>query len=97
MVASSTAERAAANPQFRNSRTCFSMSTAIMITRPPPAEIILDIRRQGVTVLIVEQNARMALELADRAYILEDGRIVHEGPTEALRRDPAVMTRHLVV
>jgi branched-chain amino acid transport system ATP-binding protein len=61
------------------------------------AEIILDIRRQGVTVLIVEQNARLALELADRAYILEDGRIVHEGPTEALRRDPAVMTRHLVV
>ena len=49
------------------------------------AEIILEIRRQGMTVLLVEQNARMALEIADRAYVLENGRIVHEGSAEALR------------
>ena len=61
------------------------------------AEIILEIRRQGVSVLLVEQNARMALEIADRAYLLEDGRIVHEGPAAEIRRDPAVLSRHLVL
>jgi ABC-type branched-subunit amino acid transport system ATPase component len=61
------------------------------------ADIILEIRRQGVSVLLVEQNARMALEVADRAYILEDGRIAHEGPAAELRRDPAVLSKHLVL
>jgi ABC-type branched-subunit amino acid transport system ATPase component len=61
------------------------------------AEIILEIRRQGVTVLLVEQNARMALEIADRGYILEDGRIVHEGPAAEIQSDPAVLARYLVV
>jgi len=61
------------------------------------ADIILEIRRQGVSVLLVEQNARMALEVADRAYILEDGRIVHEGLAAEIRRDPAVLGRHLVL
>jgi branched-chain amino acid transport system ATP-binding protein/branched-chain amino acid transport system permease protein len=61
------------------------------------AEIILEIRRQGMTVLLVEQNARMALEIADRAYVLEDGRIVHEGSAEALREAPAVLGKHLVM
>jgi ABC-type branched-subunit amino acid transport system ATPase component len=61
------------------------------------AEIILDIRRQGVTVLLVEQNARMALEMADRAYVLEDGRIVLEAPAAQLRDNPALMARHLVL
>jgi ABC-type branched-subunit amino acid transport system ATPase component len=61
------------------------------------ADIILEIRRQGVSVLLVEQNARMALEVADRAYILEDGRIVHEGLAATIRRDPAVLSRHLVL
>jgi ABC-type branched-subunit amino acid transport system ATPase component len=59
------------------------------------ADIILEIRRQGVSVLLVEQNARMALEVADRAYLLEDGRIVHEGAAAAVRGDPAVLSRHL--
>jgi branched-chain amino acid transport system ATP-binding protein len=61
------------------------------------ADIILEIRRQGVAVLLVEQNARMALEVADRAYLLEDGRIVHEGAAAAVRGDPAVLSRHLVL
>ena len=61
------------------------------------ADIILEIRRQGISVLLVEQNARMALEVADRAYILEDGRIVHEGPAAEIRRDPAVLSKHLVM
>ena len=61
------------------------------------AEIILEIRKQGVTVLLVEQNARMALEIADRAYVLENGRIVHEGSAAVLRDDPAVLGKHLVM
>ncbi len=61
------------------------------------AEIILEIRKQGVTVLLVEQNARMALEIADRAYLLEDGRIVHGGSAAAIREDPAILGRHLVL
>jgi branched-chain amino acid transport system ATP-binding protein len=61
------------------------------------ADIILEIRRQGVSVLLVEQNARMALEIADRAYILADGRMVHEGPAAEIRRDPSVLSRHLVL
>ncbi len=44
-------------------------------------DIILEIRRQGVSVLLVEQNARMTLGVADRACLLEDGRIVHRGAT----------------
>ena len=61
------------------------------------AEIVLEIRKQGVTVLLVEQNARMALEIADRAYLLEDGRIVHEGAAAVLRENPAVLGKHLVM
>ncbi|RPH70794.1 MAG: ATP-binding cassette domain-containing protein [Myxococcaceae bacterium] len=61
------------------------------------AEIILEIRKQGVTVLLVEQNARMALEIADRAYVLEDGRIVHEDAAAVLRENPAVLGKHLVM
>ena len=49
-------------------------------------EIIHEINRQeGVSVLIVEQNARAALELADYAYVMENGRIVLDGPAEQLR------------
>lgn len=44
------------------------------------AEIILSIHQQGTTILLVEQNAVMALKLADRAYVLETGRTVLEGP-----------------
>jgi ABC-type branched-subunit amino acid transport system ATPase component len=61
------------------------------------AGIIVEIRKQGMTVLLVEQNARMALEIADRAYLLEDGRIVHEAPAAQLRDDPAVLGKHLVM
>ena len=61
------------------------------------AKLILQIRRQGITVLLVEQNARMALEVAHRVYNLEDGRIVHESGADQLRQNPEVMHRHLVL
>ena len=58
-------------------------------------EIIAEIRQQGITVLLIEQNANRALELADRAYVLELGRIVHSGPAAELRRDPKVIAAYL--
>jgi branched-chain amino acid transport system ATP-binding protein len=56
-------------------------------------EIIADLRSQGVTVLLVEQNARAALELASRAYVLEMGRIVLQGSD--LLGDPRVRSAYL--
>jgi branched-chain amino acid transport system ATP-binding protein len=56
-------------------------------------EIIADLRSQAVTVLLVEQNAHAALALASRAYVLEIGRIVLEGPS--LLGDPRVRSAYL--
>ncbi|WP_264754701.1 ABC transporter ATP-binding protein [Mangrovitalea sediminis] len=54
-----------------------------------------DIRASGVTILVVEQNARMALKLADRGYVLEVGRIVHEDSAKALMASPEVQEAYL--
>jgi len=51
-------------------------------------EIVADLKRLGVTVLLVEQNARMALNVCDRGYIMEKGAIVFEGPAAVLRESP---------
>src|SRR5262249_18937023 len=53
------------------------------------------IRELGVGVLLVEQNARAALAIADRGYLLENGRIVGEGSAKELRNDPAVHRAYL--
>jgi branched-chain amino acid transport system ATP-binding protein len=58
-------------------------------------EVILRIRARGTAILMVEQNARQALALADRAYVLETGRIVLEGPAANLARDPRVQHAYL--
>ncbi|WP_460388681.1 ABC transporter ATP-binding protein [Thermus thalpophilus] len=50
---------------------------------------------QGVGVLLVEQNAGLALQVAERAYLLKEGRIVGEGPAEAFLHDPAVRQAYL--
>ena len=55
------------------------------------------LRAQGLTVLIVEQNVHTAFAVADRAYVLEKGRIVLERPTADLARDPDVLQRYLGV
>ncbi|MEU8124797.1 ABC transporter ATP-binding protein [Spirillospora sp. NPDC049024] len=57
--------------------------------------VVREIRDQGATVLIVEQNAHQTLRLADRAYVLETGRIVLEGPASALARDDRVKAAYL--
>ena len=53
------------------------------------------LRRQGMTILLVEQNARAALELADRAYVMESGQVVAEGPAVELARDERVQIAYL--
>ena len=58
-------------------------------------EIIQRIHREGVTILLVEQNALRALEIADRAYVVETGRILLSGTGAALRRNPDVQKAYL--
>ena len=57
--------------------------------------IIQDINKQGTTVLLVEQNARMALGIADRAYVLETGKITLEGTGAELAEDERVRKAYL--
>jgi len=57
--------------------------------------IIEEINRQGTTVLLVEQNASAALRLAARAYVLETGRIVMQGPASDLANDPGIRKAYL--
>ncbi|MFM9884141.1 MAG: ABC transporter ATP-binding protein [Burkholderiales bacterium] len=54
-----------------------------------------DLRRDGTMILLVEQNAHIALELASRAYVLEQGSIVAEGAAATLRQDARVMAAYL--
>ncbi len=58
-------------------------------------DILLELHRQGVTLLLVEQNAQAALEIADRAYVLETGTIVGQGPGRELLEDPRVREAYL--
>ena len=60
-------------------------------------EIVKDINRDGTTVLLVEQDVTLALDIADRGYVLEDGRVAMSGPADDLRRDPAVRKAYLGV
>jgi branched-chain amino acid transport system ATP-binding protein len=69
---------------------------------PRVVEEIFDIMREinredGVSMLLVEQNASLALELADQAYLLETGRIALSGPSEHMRRDESVRRAYLGV
>jgi branched-chain amino acid transport system ATP-binding protein len=58
-------------------------------------EVIQRLNRDGTTILLVEQNARMALEVAHRGYVLETGRIVLSGPAAELAADPRVQAAYL--
>ena len=58
-------------------------------------EIVEAIHREGTTILLVEQNARVALDVSDYAYVLERGRIVLEGPARELASDPRVEAAYL--
>ena len=58
-------------------------------------EVIREINEQGTTILLVEQNANVALEIATRGYVLETGKIVNSAPAEKLREDPKVREAYL--
>ena len=71
-----------------------SMGLAPLVVR----EILRQIRRlpeAGTTVLLVEQNARSALSIADRGYVVETGRVVLEGSAAELKRDPRIQAAYL--
>jgi len=57
--------------------------------------IVMGLRELGVSILLVEQNARAALETADFGYVLETGEIVHSGPAKELIHDPKVIASYL--
>jgi len=58
-------------------------------------EIVRDIHREGTTILLVEQNARMALQTAQQAYVLERGEVAVQGPAAQLAGDPRVQAAYL--
>ncbi len=58
-------------------------------------DVITTLNEEGTTILLVEQNAAMALSISDRAYILQTGAIVMTGPSAELRGDPAVQSLYL--
>jgi branched-chain amino acid transport system ATP-binding protein len=60
-------------------------------------EVVRQIKNEGNTILLVEQNAQVALSLADRGYVLSNGRVVGAGTTGALRADTELMARYLAV
>ena len=58
-------------------------------------DTVVNLRKDGVTILLVEQNVNAALAIADRAYVLETGRIVLAGPSATLADDPRVREAYL--
>jgi branched-chain amino acid transport system ATP-binding protein len=68
---------------------------APIIVRELSAVVRTLIREAGLTLILVEQHARVALELTSRAIVLDRGRIVHDGPSAALAQDQALL-QHLL-
>ncbi|MBE9069215.1 hypothetical protein IQ260_21450 [Leptolyngbya cf. ectocarpi LEGE 11479] len=56
---------------------------------------LADLRREGLTILLVDQMASLALAIADRAYLLETGQIVRSGTAKELRDDPTIVESYL--
>jgi branched-chain amino acid transport system ATP-binding protein len=59
--------------------------------------LFVRMKEQGTTILLVEQNVERALSISDRAYILDQGRVVHEGEAEALLADKEIQNRYCAV
>lgn len=57
--------------------------------------IVKELHKQGITVLLVEQNVRKTLQLADRGYVINLGKIVHEGTNQNLLNDPIIQATYL--
>lgn len=58
-------------------------------------KVIEMLKEEKITILLVEQNANLALEISDRAYVLETGKIVKEGSAKELKNDPTIKTAYL--
>jgi len=58
-------------------------------------DVLVDLKSKGMTILLVEQNARKALEVAERGYVLETGRVIKAGPAKELSHDPIVQKAYL--
>jgi branched-chain amino acid transport system ATP-binding protein len=58
-------------------------------------EVVSDIHARGTTILLVEQNASRALQLADRGYVMESGEITMSGESKSLLNDPKVRAAYL--
>ncbi len=54
-----------------------------------------ELNREGLTIIVVEQNARLALQVASRGYVLDTGEIVAQGPSDSLLNDPEVKKAYL--
>ncbi|MGI9411179.1 MAG: ABC transporter ATP-binding protein [Hyphomicrobiaceae bacterium] len=87
---------------------CLAMRPSLVILDEPTEGImprlvsriraeIADIAKRGISVLLVEQNLRTALKLADRLYLMERGQIVHEATPEQLTTEPEIVHRYLGV
>jgi branched-chain amino acid transport system ATP-binding protein len=57
--------------------------------------VLVDLNARGLSILLVEQMATLALAVSNRTYVLENGRVVVEGPSDDLKRDPRVMAAYL--
>jgi branched-chain amino acid transport system ATP-binding protein len=57
--------------------------------------VLVDLRQRGLSILLVEQNVRAALQVSDYGYVLEMGEVAAEGPSEALARDPRILETYL--
>ena len=60
-------------------------------------DVVRRIREEGNTILLVEQNAEVAMSLSDRGYVLSNGRVMADGPIERLRADADILQRYLAV
>jgi branched-chain amino acid transport system ATP-binding protein len=71
-----------------------SLGLAPLIVREV-MQVVASLRQRGVSVLLVEQNARAALQVADRGYVLEMGSVALSGPADELARDPRIVQTYL--
>jgi len=57
--------------------------------------VLADLRDEGITILLVDQMAGLALSVADRGYVLQSGTVVHEGPAATMQNDPEIEKAYL--
>jgi branched-chain amino acid transport system ATP-binding protein len=60
-------------------------------------ELFLSMKRSGTSILLVEQNVERALTISDRAYIMDQGQMVHEGSASGLLAQPEIQNRYCAV